>query len=54
MQFKQCACCGLSLPITIMRPIQVKHQGRLIVVGICDNCRIKKEAEAKRRQNETS
>jgi hypothetical protein len=48
MQFKKCCICGLTLPINVMRPIQVKHNGRLIVVGICDRCREIKEAEAKK------
>jgi hypothetical protein len=52
MQFKVCCVCGLSLPINVMRPIQVRHQGKLIVVGICDRCREIKEAEAKRRKDE--
>jgi hypothetical protein len=30
-----------------MQPIQVRHQGRIITVGICDNCKKKKEQEAK-------
>lgn len=47
MEFKQCCVCGLNLPINIMRPIQVKHNGKVIVVGICDNCKTKKENEAK-------
>jgi hypothetical protein len=47
--FKQCAVCGLTLPISIMRPIQVRHNGKLIVVGICDRCREIKEKEAKGR-----
>jgi len=47
MQFKRCVVCGLNLPLNIMQPIQVKHQGKLIVVGICDNCRERKEKEAK-------
>ena len=45
MQFKQCCVCGLQLPITIMQPIQVKHQGKIIVVGICNRCKEKKERE---------
>jgi hypothetical protein len=45
--FKQCCVCGLTLPISVMRPIQVRHQGKLIVVGICDRCREIKEQEAK-------
>jgi hypothetical protein len=52
MQFKQCCICGLNLPINVMRPIQVKHQGKLVVIGICDRCREIKETEAKRRPNE--
>jgi len=47
MQFKQCVVCGLSLPISVMRPIQVKHEGKIITVGICDRCREIKELEAK-------
>jgi hypothetical protein len=51
-EFKRCAVCGLNLPLSVMRPIQIRHQGKLMVVGICDRCREIKEAEAKRRQNE--
>jgi hypothetical protein len=47
MQFKRCCVCGLNLPLSVMRPIQVKHNGKLIVVGICDRCREIKEQEAK-------
>ena len=50
MQFKQCAICGLSLPISVMRPIPVKHQDKIIVVGICDRCREIKEKEAEQRR----
>ena len=48
MTYKQCVSCGLSLPINIMSPIQIKHKGKLITVGICDNCKAKKIAEAKK------
>jgi len=47
MQFKRCCVCGLNLPISIMRPIQVKHNEKMIVVGICDNCRERKEKKVK-------
>jgi len=52
MEFKRCCVCGLELPIRVMRPVQVRHQGRLIVVGICDRCREIKEAEAKGKRND--
>jgi len=48
--YKKCICCGLLLPISIMRPIPVKHQGKIIIVGICDNCRERKEKEAKQQK----
>jgi len=54
MQFRQCCVCGLNLPISVMRLIQIRHQGKLIVVGICDRCKELKETEAKRRPNETT
>lgn len=54
MQFKQCVCCGLSLPISVMQPIQVRHQGKLMVVGICNHCKELKETEAQRRPNESN
>ena len=54
MQFKRCCVCGLELPISVMRPIQVRYQGRIITVGICDSCREKKEAEAKGKKDDTS
>jgi hypothetical protein len=50
MQFKQCCICNLNLPISIMQPIQVKNNGKIIVVGICNRCKEIKEAEAKRSQ----
>lgn len=49
MQFKRCVVCGLDLPLSVMSPIQVKHQGKIIVVGICDTCKKRKEQEAKER-----
>ena len=55
MQFKVCAVCRLSLPISVMQPIQVKdNSNRIITVGICNNCYTKKvkEAESKRNKNE--
>jgi hypothetical protein len=54
MQFKTCCVCGFSLPINIMTPIKVKHNGKIITVGICELCKAIKEAEAKRRPNETT
>ena len=48
MTYKQCICCKLSLPISIMSPIQIKHKGKIVTVGICDNCKAKKIAEAKK------
>ena len=52
MQFKQCCVCGLNLPISVMQPIQVRHLGKLMIVGICDTCKKKKQEEAQRRPNE--
>jgi len=54
MQFKQCVCCGLSLPISVMQPIQVRNNNKIITVGICNNCYIKKikESESTRNKNE--
>jgi len=49
MQFGQCAICNLNLPTNYLNSILVKHQGRIIKVLICNNCKAKKEAEAKRR-----
>jgi hypothetical protein len=46
MQFKRCCVCGLNLPLSVMQPIQIKHQGKIITVGICNICKKKKE-EAK-------
>lgn len=45
--YKQCAVCGLILPIMVMQPINVKHQGKIITVGICNSCKQRKETEAK-------
>jgi hypothetical protein len=52
MQFKQCCICGLSLPINIMQPIQVRQNGKIVIVGICNRCKELKETEAKGRTNE--
>ena len=46
MQFKQCIICNLNLPISIMQPIQVNNNGRIIVVSICDNCKERKKQES--------
>jgi hypothetical protein len=54
MQFKKCVCCGLELPLSVLTSIQVKHQGKIITIPICNTCREIKEAEAKRRTNETT
>jgi hypothetical protein len=53
MQFKKCVCCGLELPLSILVPIQVRHNGQIVTVPICSRCKEIKEAEAKRRQNDT-
>ena len=50
MEFKQCCVCRLSLPISIMQPIQVRHQGKIITVGICNRCKEKKENETKEKK----
>ena len=50
--YKQCAVCGLVLPITVMQPINVKHQGKIITVGICNSCKKRKEEESKRRMTD--
>jgi hypothetical protein len=34
-----------------MRPVQVRHEGKIVVVGVCDICREKKEQEAKGQKN---
>ena len=52
--FKQCAVCGLNLPMSMMSPIKAKHNGKLILVGICNRCKERKIAEAKRRTDETT
>ena len=48
IQYKKCACCGLELPLSVMQPIQIRHQGKLIVVGICNRCKELKETEAQK------
>jgi len=52
MQFKKCVCCGLELPLSVVTPIQVRHQGKIIIVPICNVCKTNKESEAKRRDND--
>lgn len=51
-QFKRCCVCGLELPMSVLTPIQIRHEGRIITVPICLRCKELKEAEAKRRPNE--
>ena len=50
MQYKRCASCGLNLPISIMEPIKVNNNGRIMVVGICSVCKQKKINEAKEKK----
>ena len=50
--FKKCVSCGLELPLSVIQPIQIKHQGKIIIVPICNFCKTNKETEAKRRQDE--
>ena len=44
--FKKCVCCGLQLPLSVVTPIQVRHQGKILTVPICEICKKKKEEEA--------
>lgn len=54
MTFKQCYVCNLSLPLSVMQPIQIRRNGKIITVGICNRCKELKEQEAKQRRfNET-
>jgi hypothetical protein len=46
MEYKRCCICGLTLPISIMQPIQTIYKGKKILVGICDRCKTIKETEA--------
>ena len=48
MQFKRCICCGLELPLSVLTPIRVNHQGKIVIVPICDRCKQIKEAEVKK------
>jgi hypothetical protein len=50
MPFNQCCICGLNLPISVMQPIKVKHQGKIIIVGICDRCKELRE-QVKQKEN---
>jgi hypothetical protein len=54
MQFKKCVSCGLELPLSVLTPVQIRHQGKVIIVPLCNRCKELKEIEAKRRQNETT
>ena len=47
MQYKKCVICGLELPITVLVPVQVRHQGQIRVVPVCEVCKKRKEAEVK-------
>jgi len=51
MNFKQCVVCGLSLPISVIIPIKIKHQGKILIVSICERCKQTKELEAKQNEN---
>jgi hypothetical protein len=33
-----------------MQPIQVRHQGKIITIGICNRCKELKETEAKEKK----
>lgn len=46
MQYKKCVSCGLELPLSILTPIQVKHNGQIIVVPICNRCKEIKQRQA--------
>ena len=48
MTYKQCVVCGLTLPITVLTPVQVRHQGKIITVPVCERCKKIKEEEAKK------
>jgi len=55
MQFKRCISCGLTLPLNVLKPIQIRHNGKIMVVPICNTCENKKIQESKRRMtNETN
>jgi len=45
--FKRCVSCGLILPISVLTPIQVRHEGKIIVVPLCNRCKELKEKQAK-------
>jgi len=47
VNFKQCCVCGLVLPTSVMQSIQVRHQGKIITIPICNTCKERKEKEAK-------
>jgi len=51
MNFKRCISCGLELPLSVLEPIQIKHQGKILTVPICNICKTNKESEAKGRKN---
>jgi len=42
MNFKICAICGLTLPLSMVKPIMIKNKGRIIKVAICNICEEKK------------
>jgi len=50
-KFGQCFVCRLELPISVLEPIQIKNQGRIMIVPLCDTCRKIKEQEAKEKSN---
>jgi len=52
--FKRCCVCNLELPISIMQPIRVRHQGRIIIVGICNRCKQIKEMEANKNNDKST
>jgi hypothetical protein len=54
MQFRKCVCCQLELPLSVLTPVEVRHQGRKILTLICNVCKKLKQEEAIRRQNENS
>jgi hypothetical protein len=49
MEYKQCICCHLNLPLSVLVPVQIQHQGKLVIVPLCITC--KKIEDEKRKTN---
>jgi hypothetical protein len=51
MSFRQCAKCGLSLPVSYLIPVIVNHNGKQMKVFLCERCKSQIEIKEKSNKN---